>query len=377
MSMWIGGLAGLVLVVCGCGSAGSTTTATSPAPLKTIANPVEIGRNVVRVPGISAADVSAAAVLASFDPARVRRRPEGWVLIPDDNWHDAILGAQFAAPPVSAALLAINRDYIPPGPGDVLARVKPRGFPKANGLEVLVLHKAGSDVYVDLQDLKLKPTALTGDPAKLAATLVPFRGGWAGSYSDTIAIVPTQARDYALPAAAWSAYSGDTVAFVTRDSIPAATRSLLRQREGLRLRKPAIYVIGPTSVVSDAVVSGLAQYGPVKRIAGRDAIETAVALARYHDPSTGFGWGMARGPASVSLVNTAHWANAIGALSFAANGPQAPLLLTSNARSLPPSVSRYLRSLRGRKPGQAYVFGDKSVIGGELLKRLDDLLDAR
>jgi hypothetical protein len=375
--MLLGGIAGLVLAAGGCGSGGGQTSATSGGRTKTIDNPVEIGRNVVRIPGISPADVSSAAVLAAFDPSRTRLRPEGWVLIPDDDWQDAVLGAQFAAPPVSAGLLAIDRQYIPPGPGDLLARIEPRGFPKANGLEVLVLDKAGSDVYVDLQDLKLKPTALTGKPFKLAATLVPFRGGWAGGYSDTIAVVSAQARDYALPAAAWSAYSGDTLAFVTRDSVPAATRSLLRQREKLRLRKPAIYVIGPPSVVSDAVLSDLGQYGTVKRVAGRDAVETAVALARYHDPSTGFGWGIRRGPASMSLVSTEHWANAIGALSFAANGPQAPMLLTSNAKALPASVSRYLSSLRGRKPGQAYVFGEKDVIGGAVLKSLDDLLDPR
>src|SRR5262249_20732005 len=140
------------------------------------------------------------------------QRPEGFVLVPDDDWRAAVVASQFAARPVSAGLLSINRDFIPTAPGDVMARVHPTGFPKAQGLKVVVLAKAGSDVYVDLQDLNLKPTALSGDPIQLAATLVPFRGGWAGSYSDSIAVVSADARDYALPAAAWSAYSGDTVA---------------------------------------------------------------------------------------------------------------------------------------------------------------------
>jgi hypothetical protein len=371
----IGGIAGLVLAVSGCGSGGSSPNKAGVAT-RTIPNTVEIGHNVVRVPGISAADVSAAAVLASYDPRRTSRRPEGFVLLPDDNWQDAVAASQFAAPPVSAPLLAINREYVPPAPGDVLARIKPKGFPKAEGLEVLLVDKTGSDVFVDLQDLKLKPTVLTGAPPKLTAALVPFRGGWAGGYSDSIVVVSSQARDYALPAAAWSAYSGDTIAFVTRDGVPNATRRLLAQREQLRLRQPAIYVVGPSSVVSDAVVSDLGQYGRVTRIAGDDAAGTAVAFARYHDPATGFGWGITHGPASLSLVSTRNWSRAIAALNFAGSGPQAPLLLTDQAGTLPPVVHKYLEDLRSARPNQAYVFGGAQVFTSALVRSLDRLLDA-
>jgi hypothetical protein len=375
---WIGGVAGILLAVSGCGGGGSSPPSTpTAASIQTVPNTVEIGRNVVRVPGVSPADVSAAATLTAFDPKRVTMRPEGWVLVPDDDWQDAVLAAQFAAAPISAGLLAIDREYIPPGPGDVLARIKPKGFPKAEGLEVMVLDKAGTDVYVDLQDLSLKPTALTGDPVELAAKLVPFRGGWAGTYSDVVLIVSAEDRDYALPAAAWSAYSGDTVAFVNRDGVPAATRELLVQRQKLRLRKPTIYVIGPESVIPDDVSDTLRRYGTVKRIAGRDAIGTSVALARYHDPSTGFGWGIKRGPASVSLVSTSEWPNAIGALTFAAAGPQAPVLLTDSASELPSAVRSYLEDLRGSKPSQAYVFGGTRALSSDLVAGLDELLDAR
>ena len=240
-----------------------------------------------------------------------------------------------------------------------------------------MLDHAGSDVYVDLQDLQLKPTALTGAPDALAAKLVPFRGGWARAYSDSIVIVSAEARDYALPAAAWSAYSGDTIAFVHRNSVPTSTRALLVQRQKLRLRKPAIYLIGPDDVISHRVESTLARYGPVHRIAGADATETAVALARYHDPSTGFGWGLRHGPASVSLVNVNHWPDAIAALTLAATGPQAPLLLTDSSTSLPSPVENYLHQLHGTKPSQAYVLGGEDSISAPAVTALDGLLDAR
>jgi ell wall binding domain 2 (CWB2) len=376
----IGGIAGLALAVGGCGDssvgAQSPTTAV-PASAASTGHVLEAGRNVVRVPGISPADVAAAAVLASYDPAAGGTRPEGFVLIPTDSWPDAVIASQFAAKPVSAALLAVDRQFIPTAPSDVLARIRPTNFPKAKGLQVLVVDKLGSDVYVDLQDLDLKPTALTGNPVSLAAELVPFRGGWAGRYSDTVVIVSVEARDYALPAAAWSAYSGDTVAFVRRDSVPKATRALLIQREKLRLRKPSIYIIGPSDVISSNTAHELKRYGPVHRIAGHDAIETAVALARYHDPQTGFGWGMSKGPGSISLVNVQDWPSAIAAFTFAATGPQAPLLLTDNATQLPSAVRDYLRGLRGRRPSQGYVLGGREVISSQAVTALDDLLAAR
>jgi hypothetical protein len=364
----------MAVAAAGCGHSGSKPGA--PASLPGSPAKLEIGHNVVRVPGLSAGDLSSAAVLASYGTAKP---PEGWILVPRDDWRSVVLASQFAARPVSAGVLAIERGYIPTAPSDVLARIRPTGFPQSSGLQVVVLDKVSTDIYADLQDLKLKPTQLSGAPDELAAKLVPFRGGWARAYSDSVVIVSSDdsARDYALPAAAWSAYSGDTVAFVHRDSVPRATRELLAQRQKLRIRKPSIYLIGPDDVISHGVEAGLARYGAVHRIAGADAIETAIALARYHDPATGFGWGLRHGPASVSLVNTHHWSAAIAALTFASTGPQAPLLLTDSATSLPAPVENYLHQIHGRKPSQAYVLGGPSSIAAPAMDALDGLLDAR
>ena len=365
----------LALAGCGGGKSAGGAGRASLGPSKPA--PVEIGRNVVRVPGLSPADVSAAAVLSTYDPRAGRPQPEGFVLVGTGDWQNAVIAAQFAAKPVSAGLLAIKREFIPTAPDDVLARVHPTGFPKAEGLKVMVLGHAGDDVYADLQDLALKPTELQAKAPALSAKLVPFRGGWARKYSDTIAITSADARDYALPVGAWSAYSGDTVGFVHRNSIPASTKAMLVQREKLRLRKPAIYVVAPKSVISDAVVQQLRAYGPVQRVAGRDAVQTSVALARFHDPATGFGWGVKRGPASVSIVNVGSWANAIGAFTYAATGPQAPLLLTNQGSGLPKAVTGYLSSLRGPKPNQAFIFGGPGAMSSATAGQLDGLLDAK
>jgi len=363
-----------MLAGAGCGGSKHEQTQKPPAALS---SELQTGRNIVRVPGISPTDLSSAAVLTAYDPQAGAKPPEGYVLVDKDDWRAMVLASQFAARPVSAGVLAIEHDFVPTAAADLLARVRPTGFPQSSGLKVVVLDHVGSDVYADLQDLELKPTELAGAPEELSAKLVPFRGGWARAYSDSIVIVSSEARDYALPAAAWSAYSGDTVAFVHGDTVPKATRSLLSQREKLRLRKPAIYLIGPPDVISPRIEEQLRRYGPVHRVAGADAVETSVALARYHDPSTGFGWGLKRGPGSVSLVNVNRWSDAIAALTFAATGPQAPLLLTDSATALPAPVENYLHQLRGGKPGQAFVMGGTASVGAGTLQALDGLLDAR
>src|SRR6185312_12415104 len=237
----------------------------------------QFGRSVVRVPGRSPADVAGAAVLAAY-PAERGERPGGLVLTADDDWRRLVVGASLAAAPVNAALLPIKRDYLPTATVDLVARMKPTGFRRAHGLQALVLGRAGSDVFTDLSDAGLKISQMKArSAAQLAADTVPYRAGFAGKTTSAVLVVSSAERDYALPAAAWSAFSGDTVAFAGRSSVPAATRKILRQRVKLRLEKPAIYVLGPPSVIGERAMRALRGYGTVKRIGGRTPAEASVA----------------------------------------------------------------------------------------------------
>ena len=371
--------AAAVALLAGCGGGDEPERRASLAPPAAKSPPAgaQFGRNVARVPGIHSADVAGAAIMAAF-PQERGVHPGGLVLVPKESWRELILAAQFAADPVDAAVIPIERDYLPTAAVDLAYRLKPTGFRKAKGLEALILGEVGDDVLLDLQDAELKLSQLKDMSApELSAELVPYRSGFAGRHTSSILIVSSrdEDRDYALPAAAWSAFAGDTIAFVDGDEIPKATRDILVQREKLRLEKPTMYVVGPESVVSERVYRDLGAYGKVKRVAGRDAPETAVALARYRDRATGFGWGMLAGPASVSLVNPRDWANGVGAMTFAARGPSAPLLLTGEDGSLPRSVRSYLQELRGREPNQLFAFGDEKSLSTPLLSELDALLE--
>lgn len=371
------GLAALLcaVLIAGCGDSAKPRK----TPTAVIGNvklpPGEFGRNVVRVGGMSPADVAGAAALAMFS---AEQPPTGWILVRDDDWRDTVLAAQFAAGPVYAGLLAVDPDYLPTAAVDVLKRIRPRAFPKAKGLQGLVVGGATPNLFGDVDELGIKMSLLKArTPEQLALQTVPYRGGFSGAYSDSVIIVSNADRDYALPAAAWSAYSGDTLAFVDRDEIPQATRDLLVQRQKLRIEKPSIYIVGPPSSVSAGVAAQLRRYGPVKRISGNTPADVSVAFARYHDPDTGFGWGLEGGPTSVSLVNRAQWGNAIAAFSYAARGPQAPLLLLDSGDKLSPAVAGYLEDLGRRGHAQAYAFGDGRSISTPLLRKVDAMLGGR
>ncbi|HEX2017128.1 MAG TPA: hypothetical protein VGN69_10560 [Solirubrobacteraceae bacterium] len=364
----------LAIGVSGCGQGKHSAAGPAPADRPV---PGEIGQNVARITGSSPGDAESAAILAAYPPSG-DRRPNGWIIVRRSSWHDAVVAAQFAAGPINAAILPVSPDFTPTPAKDLMVRVKPDGFPLSHGIKAIILGKVGPDVLGDLSFLKLNPAQLQAKtPAELSAKLVPYRGGFAHAFSGQVLVVSEQDRDYALPAGAWSAYSGDTVAFVKRNSVPRQTAGLLSQRAKLKAEKPTIYLLGPPSVISASVAAQLRAYGPVKRIAGRDAVSTAVAFARYRDPTTGFGWGLRRGPANISLINMHNWGYALGAFQFSATGPQGPLLLTSRPEGLPAPVLQYLNELANPLGNQGYVFGTRSSLSPGTLQQLDGVLAPR
>ena len=89
---------------------------------------------------------------------------------------------------------------------------------------------------------------------------------------------------YAMPAAGWAAESGDPVLFVGASGVPPATRQAL-----LAHQRPHIYVLGPPSVITDAILGQLRKYGTVKRVGADRPAANSVAFAEYRDPACVFG----------------------------------------------------------------------------------------
>jgi hypothetical protein len=168
-----------------------------------------------------------------------------------------------------------------------------------------------------------------------------------------------------MPAAAWAARSGDPVLYADTDQLPAATAAALKEHP-----KVPVYVLGPTAAISAGVLEEIAKISKrVQRVADSDPASNAIALARYRDGS--FGWNVNDPGHGFVLARSDSPADAAAAASLSASGTWGPLLLTSDADTLPAALHSYLLDV---KPGyttdptrafynHVWVIGDQAAIG--------------
>ena len=137
------------------------------------------------------------------------------------------------------------------------------------------------------------------DPYERAAADRPLLLGGKGRPSKNVVVASGEQAEYAMPAAAWAARSGDAVLLDARRTLcRAPTRKALREHE-----KPNIYVLGPEKVISPEVADAArqARQGDAASRARRP-VENAIAFARYEQG--GFGWGVTVPGYNFTLANT-------------------------------------------------------------------------
>jgi hypothetical protein len=180
----------------------------------------------------------------------------------------------------------------------------------------------------------------------------------------------------AMPAAGLSALSGAPILFVGYSRIPRATATELEQ-----LERPNIYVVGPSSAVSQSTMRKLGRYGTAVRIAGSTPASNAVAVARFADG--GFGWGVLEPGHGLAFASTARPLDAPAAAPLAANGDYAPLLLLEGPEQIPGVLGGYVSDLQPGTPtsgpvhtvyNHGWVIGSESAISLTTQARLDSLL---
>ena len=170
-----------------------------------------------------------------------------------------------------------------------------------------------------------------------------------------------------MPAAGWAAKSGQPVLWTTKDSLPPETRQAIEAH-----KKPRIYVLGPEEAVADGVVGELKKLGPTKRISGPDPVGNAITFARYSDGA--FGW---------NVVDPGRTLDAVAGASFSGAGQFGPILLVTDAASLPVEVQEYLLDIQ---PGydedpvrgvynHGWLMGDETAISADVQSRIDALLE--
>jgi ell wall binding domain 2 (CWB2) len=326
-------------------------------------------KNTTRVGGADPTADAAAVAQAVFTPALSSARPHAVTLVDSADWQSGVAASVFMAPPLRAPPL-LSGASLPDATKNALAALDPPGARQIGGAQVI---RVGSVAVPSGLRSRQVPG---GNPFAVAEAVDRLAARAAGKPADAVVVASGERAEFAMPAAAWAAKSGDPVLFVTRNAIPPETRRALAFHQ-----QPKIYVLGPPNVISAAVEKALRKYGTVRRVSGPDAVTNAVAFARYSDGT--FGWNVVDPGHGLVVANDQRPLDAAAGAPLSASGKYGPLLLVDQSSPLPPALIQYLLDI---EPGyekdpvrgvynHGWLLGDAGAISIGDQARIDTLLE--
>ena len=375
----------LVFVVAGCGGGGSNGGGKKQAEpvlgakgndsqgdnAQALGFPIFATKNTTRVAGADAI-ANAAGVARAVYPARTdESSPKAVVIVDQGDWRAAISAAQLMARPLRAPILFSDGGELPAASAEALQELAPSGAPQADDAQVI---RIGNDAAKpDNKRIEEVPGASS---ASLAQAIDKLQAKAAGEPTQAVLVAPADNPEFAMPAAGWAARSGDPVLWTLKDSLPAETRAAIQSHPRAR-----IYVLGPPEAISDGVFRQLSKLGKTKRIAGADPVANAIAFARFTDGR--FGWGVVDPGHGLVFANVTRTLDAAAGSALSGSGQYGPLLLLTEAGSLPAPLQDYLLDIQ---PGydkdpvrgvynHGWLMGDETAISGDVQSRLDALLE--
>lgn len=332
--------------------------------------PTVATKNTTRVPGGDAAADVAGAVSAVWPATSDRSRPAVVALVDKDDWQGALSASVLHAAPVRAPTLLADGANLPEVSSDTLTRLKPKGSQLTKGAQVVLVGDKPR------APKGYKPASLGGkDPYETAAAIDRFFSAAKGKPSDDVIVTTGERAPYAMPAAAWAARSGDSILLTKHGEIPPATQRALAAHE-----RPNIYVVGPEEAVSEKVVKQLGRFGKVKRVAGKNPVENALAFARFRG-SGGFGWDANVAGRNLTVASTDRPLDLAGGAALGTNGIFAPLLLTDRNDPLPKALDGYFLDVqpgyeddpRDAVYNHVWILGDTKTISPAAQDRIDEV----
>jgi hypothetical protein len=375
----------LVFVVAGCGGGGNGGAGQKQSEpvlgakgdedqgdnAQALGFPIFATKNTTRVAGADSV-ANAAGVARAVYPARTdESSPKAVVIVDKGDWRAAISAAQLMARPLRAPILFSDGGNLPAASAEALEELAPSGAPQADDAQVI---RIGDDAAKpDNKRIEEVPGASS---ASLAQAIDKLQAKAAGDPTQAVLVAPADNPEFAMPAAGWAARSGDPVLWTLKDSLPAETRAAIQSHPRAR-----IYVLGPPEAISDSVFRQLSKLGRTKRIAGADPVANAIAFARYTDGR--FGWGVVDPGHGLVFANVSRTLDAAAGSALSGSGQYGPLLLLTEAGSLPEPLQDYLLDIQ---PGydkdpvrgvynHGWLMGDETAISGDVQSRLDALLE--
>jgi hypothetical protein len=343
---------------------------TGDAPPPTFPNTATT--NTIRVAGRSSIENAAGVASAVYPAVDERTRPSAVTLVDAEDWQGGVAASVLASGALGAPILLTDGNDIPAVTAGTLSRLDPAGARLADDAQVVTI---GEDV--PSPDGRKTEVISGKDPYETAAEIDSFHSAVEGEPSDDVVIASGEEPEFAMPAAAWAARSGDSVLFTEPESLPAATRAAIEDHEN-----PDIFVLGPETVISESVLRDLDEVGAsVERIAGDEPVANAVEFARYLKGN--FGWGLVTPGHNYTLASVANPLDAAAAAPLASHGTFAPLLLTDDEDEVPPALRGYFLDVQ---PGyednpnegvfnRVWLLGDDSTLSLALQTEVDRLAE--
>ena len=373
-------LLALVMLAAGCGGGGKGTSdqrqpvvgkgGDDEQAAQGLGFPGFATKNTTRVGGADPI-ADAAGVAQAIYPARSRdTRPAAVTLVDSKDWQAAISAAQLMSRPLRAPVLLSDGEDMPDATKSALDALGPTGAPKAGGAEVIRIGKTAKVEGAKTTDVE------GADAPALAQAIDKLHTAAAGQPSSSVVVAPSSAPEYAMPAAAWAAKAGDPVLWADKDSLPAATKAAITAH-----RRPRIYVLGPASAISDAVVKQLGDLGTTRRISGADPAANSVAFARFNDGK--FGWNAVDPGHGLVFASKSRPVDAAAAAGLSGAGTYGPLLVNTDVNILAKPLQDYLLDIQ---PGydadpvrgvynHGWIMGDEKAISVDVQSRIDALLE--
>ena len=137
------------------------------------------------------------------------------MLVDSKDWQSAIAASVLAGAPIGAPLLLSDGGDLPAVTSDTLDRLDPKGSDLSKDAQVI---RIGQDVA---RPEGFKTAVVQGDtPFERAAAVDRFVSAARGRPSADVVLYSADSPEWAMPAAAWAARSGDAALPVKRNSIP-------------------------------------------------------------------------------------------------------------------------------------------------------------
>ena len=345
----------------------------APSETAELGFPAFATRNTTRVAGADALANAAGVALATFPRGGVVKGPAAVTLIDAEDWAGGIAASSLVAEPVGAPILYTQDGELDELTAGALESLAPSGGSASGGAQIFKVGEAGEAEGLDTRAIE------GSNAAEIAVEALELREKLASEPPEHLLITTSDDPEFAMPAAAWAARSGDPVLFAQADSVPSATLKAIE-----RLEDVPIYILGPQSAISSSAEKDIAAASKsevVRAAAEEDPIANAIAFARFFDDT--FGWNINDPGHGFVIANTSRPSDAGAAAALSGTGKWGPLLLTDDSERPPPALEGYLLDL---KPGyeddptravynHIWVIGNEEALSVDAQVELDEIAE--